>query len=58
MTARRPEQALQRALFRHLAVRPVPWVLKAEGGRLSEAQRRAHDALRDAGAEVAVARVG
>jgi hypothetical protein len=95
---RRPEQALQRAVFHHLAARPVQWVftfhpanggarskieaailkglgvvagvpdviaihngrvyaleLKAERGRLSEAQRRVHDALREAGAEVAVA---
>jgi hypothetical protein len=98
VSARRPEQTIQRAVFEHLAVRRVPGVfafhpanggwrsrpeaailkglgvvagvpdiilvrdgrayaleLKAQGGRLSDAQRQAHGALRAAGAEVATA---
>ena len=98
MTRRRPEQAIQRAVFQHLAGRPARGVfafhpanggmrspieaailrglgvvagvpniiairdgqafaleLKAEGGRLSAAQRATQDALRAAGAIIATA---
>lgn len=95
---RRPEQAIQRAVFQHIAARPAPGVfafhpanggrrspleaaimkglgvvagvpdviairegavfgleLKAPGGRVSAAQIAVHDALRAAGAKIAIA---
>jgi hypothetical protein len=98
MTARRPEQDIQRTVFQHLTVRGAPGTfafhpanggwrsrteakilkglgvtagtpdviairdgrayaleLKAKDGKLSPAQRWAHAALRQAGAEVATA---